>query len=555
MVAWGQNDYGQTMVPAGLTGVTAIAAGWEHSVALKGDGTVVAWGDNRWRQTTVPVGLTGVTAIAAGGSHTVALKRDGTVVVWGENYYGLTTAPAGLTGVKAISAGGSHSVALKEDGTVVAWGANSSGQATVPAGLTGVTAIAAGGSHTVALKEDGTVVAWGNNSEGQTMTPAGLIGVMAIAAGGFHTVALKRDGTVVAWGVNSSGQTSVPAGLTGVKAIIAGYSCTIALKNDGTLVGWGSSPTFPSSLSIYESTVLGAVSYNTVTLTSTFTPSMPLTLGVTYRGIVNIGVANSLGLHSATDTTWSFKVGAPLTISGTLMSGSQGLSGVTFSGADCTTTDGSGSYSCTVPFGWSGAITPSRARYQYIPDSLSYSDLTTSQTTQNFMAAGTLTVDIAGSGSVNSTPNDPLNGIACTPKCSSTQSVESTFTLNATSSTGFLFAGWSDACASCGTNLACPVTIDGIKNCIATFTQKRPVLLGSAYYLTIPNAYSTTAVNSEIKAQATSFVGGFTLDKDVAILLRGGFDADYHEQSGVTTIQGAVMILKGSLTVDRVTIR
>jgi alpha-tubulin suppressor-like RCC1 family protein len=45
-------------------------------VALKSDGTVVAWGSNYKGQTTVPSGLSGVTAIAAGGDHTVALKLD-----------------------------------------------------------------------------------------------------------------------------------------------------------------------------------------------------------------------------------------------------------------------------------------------------------------------------------------------------------------------------------------------------------------------------------------------------------------------------------------------
>ena len=66
------------------SGVTAIAAGDYHTVALKSDGTVVAWGDNGYGQTTVPVAAqSGVTAIAAGGYHTVALKNDGTVVAWG----------------------------------------------------------------------------------------------------------------------------------------------------------------------------------------------------------------------------------------------------------------------------------------------------------------------------------------------------------------------------------------------------------------------------------------------------------------------------------------
>ena len=44
MVAWGDNDYGQCNVPAGLSGVVAVAAGAYHSLALKADGTVVAWG-------------------------------------------------------------------------------------------------------------------------------------------------------------------------------------------------------------------------------------------------------------------------------------------------------------------------------------------------------------------------------------------------------------------------------------------------------------------------------------------------------------------------------
>ena len=62
-------------MPAGLSGVTAIAAGELHSLALKNDGTVVAWGGNRCGQATVPAGLSGVTAIAAGWSgHSLVLK-------------------------------------------------------------------------------------------------------------------------------------------------------------------------------------------------------------------------------------------------------------------------------------------------------------------------------------------------------------------------------------------------------------------------------------------------------------------------------------------------
>jgi alpha-tubulin suppressor-like RCC1 family protein len=123
VVAWGDNFDGQTSVPAGLSGVTAVAAGYAYSVALKSNGTMAAWGYNGFGQTTVPSGLSGISAISAGSSHTVVLKSDGTVVAWGRNDYGQRTVPSGLSGIKAIAGGGEHTVALKDNGTVVAWGA------------------------------------------------------------------------------------------------------------------------------------------------------------------------------------------------------------------------------------------------------------------------------------------------------------------------------------------------------------------------------------------------------------------------------------------------
>jgi alpha-tubulin suppressor-like RCC1 family protein len=61
----------------------AIAAGSQHTVALRTDGTVRAWGYNDFGQTTVPSDLGASMAIAAGAYHTVALRTDGTVRAWG----------------------------------------------------------------------------------------------------------------------------------------------------------------------------------------------------------------------------------------------------------------------------------------------------------------------------------------------------------------------------------------------------------------------------------------------------------------------------------------
>ncbi|MGD0089785.1 MAG: putative Ig domain-containing protein, partial [Planctomycetota bacterium] len=242
-IAWGDDTDYQTDDPGDLGPLLAVAAGGQHTVALKGDGTVAAWGSDDQGQCEVPTNPDGVTvtAVAAGYWHTAALLSDGTVEAWGHNTYTQCDVPPALSGVAAIAAGGWHTVALTSNGNVVAWGDNSHGQCTVPPGLT-VTAISAGYLHTAALLSDGTVKVWGDNSYGQCNVPANPPGltVTAISAGYWHTVALKSDLTVVAWGNDSYGQCSqAPAGLNGVSAIAAGGGHTVALKGDGTVWAWG----------------------------------------------------------------------------------------------------------------------------------------------------------------------------------------------------------------------------------------------------------------------------------------------------------------------------
>ncbi|HEX6700614.1 MAG TPA: hypothetical protein VF101_07770 [Gaiellaceae bacterium] len=152
VVAWGCQgigSWGQCNVPAGLSAVTAVAAGQYHSLALKRDSTVVAWGcgANTPGQCSVPSGLSGVTAIAAGTDQSLALLGNGVVIAWGcqdeSNNHGQCSVPNGLSGVTAIAAGGAHSLALRSDGAVVAWGCGgftNYGQCSVPGGLSGVTA-------------------------------------------------------------------------------------------------------------------------------------------------------------------------------------------------------------------------------------------------------------------------------------------------------------------------------------------------------------------------------------------------------------------------------
>lgn len=255
----------------GISDVVSLSAGIFHSMALKSDGTVWTWGDNSSGQLgdgtldnekAYPVQvldpgdasgyLQGVVAIAAGDDHSVAVKSDGSVWAWGWNNAGqlgnMTTANSfipvtvvGLSNVAEVAAGTLHTLALKTDGTVWTWGWNDSGQlgdetytqSLIPvevSGLSEVNQISSGSVHSMALKSDGTVWTWGDNSSGQLGNPAivdksnapvqasALTAATVIAGGYLHSIALRVDGTVWTWGDNSSWQLgySTPLDIDGV---------------------------------------------------------------------------------------------------------------------------------------------------------------------------------------------------------------------------------------------------------------------------------------------------------------------------------------------------
>lgn len=136
-----------------LSDVVAIAAGFNHSVALKSDKTVWTWGDDDWGQvgngsTTgdqwLPgsIGLSDVISIGAGADYCLARKSDGTAWAWGRNHayqlgLGDTTArnapvqisTSNLSDVGAIVASkASHSFVIGYNRTLRGWGANYYGQ-------------------------------------------------------------------------------------------------------------------------------------------------------------------------------------------------------------------------------------------------------------------------------------------------------------------------------------------------------------------------------------------------------------------------------------------
>ncbi|MTK02433.1 Ig-like domain repeat protein [Micromonospora sp. CP22] len=326
-------------LPAGTT-ITAIAADSDYSLALTSTGTVLAWGDNLFGQlgngtTTdsnvpVPVNLpagTTITAIAAGFAHSLALTSTGTVLAWGVNTDGElgngtntnsnvpvpVSLPAGAT-ITAIGAGNSHSLAVTSTGTVLAWGNNEFGQlgngtntdsnvpvaVNLPAGTT-ITAVAASfddffppnHGYSLALTSTGTMLAWGRNHLGElgngTTTdsnvpvpvnlPAGTT-ITAIAAGGGQSLALTSTGTVLWWGDNGLATASLvpfpldlPAGTT-ITAIAAGGDHALAIaaepapaKSTSTLRVSPSNPqpnqpvTFTATVTCTAGTPTGTVTF------------------------------------------------------------------------------------------------------------------------------------------------------------------------------------------------------------------------------------------------------------------------------------------------------
>jgi alpha-tubulin suppressor-like RCC1 family protein len=344
LAAWGKNLYGQTTIhPLGMP-LAAIADGGFHNLVLLPDGSVIGWGAGsqptniapNFGQSHVPAHVTHTAAIAAGWAHSLLLRGHGApfiteppigrigyrnsqvafhVTATGELplYYqwqsGTTNLPSATNQVlildDAVSEGdyqvtvsnalgvassasarltlvdrpptilvqplnqkaylgGQLQLQVLADGSkplFYQWrlnGADLPGATaavltlehlvTAQSGYYSVVVSNAGGSvsSVKALIQVSQVAAWGDDTYGQTEIPDGLDGVIRVAGGYYHSLALRSDRTVVAWGLSGSrfngynyGQTTVPPGITNAIAVAAGGYHSLALQADGTVVAWG----------------------------------------------------------------------------------------------------------------------------------------------------------------------------------------------------------------------------------------------------------------------------------------------------------------------------
>jgi alpha-tubulin suppressor-like RCC1 family protein len=273
-----------------------IAAGKEHSIAIKNDGTLWIWGGNYYHQLglggdinypsnkTIPVQLGNAAnwqSISGSEKHTVSLKNDGTLWTWGNNIYGQLgdgtnvkkNIPVQIGNAiwRKIATNSANTAAIKTDGTLWTWGDNNFGQLgdgtninkNIPTQIGTATwqSVALGLTHTIAIKTDGTLWGWGNNAFGQLAMGTNYgpnlpiqIGTdtwQSVVANYYHTIAIKSDGTIWACGNNFSGQlgdgTTVNKNvLTQIGTASNWQSITtgegghsLAIKTDGTLWTWG----------------------------------------------------------------------------------------------------------------------------------------------------------------------------------------------------------------------------------------------------------------------------------------------------------------------------
>lgn len=139
--------------------------------------------------------------------------------------------------------------------------------------------------------------------------------------------------------------------------------------------------------SIYDS----STSTLTTALTGSTDTATRFYLFTESGGVIQSQLVSVPAFTTGTQVSTLISTSPPLTISG-----SAGVPGanISFTGGTPVTADSSGNYTLTVPYNWSGTVTPTLAGHVFSPASRSYTSLVSSQIDQNFTASTTTTRSI-----------------------------------------------------------------------------------------------------------------------------------------------------------------
>ena len=225
--------------------IVDVSAGGETTAVVSEVGDLYIWGSNSNGQIGIgidgatfpfadtPVLITdpfGVTKVALGGRHVLALRSDGSIIGWGANDHGQLGNNSAVDELSPIlvdntrtyikiSAGISHSAAIDSSGALFVWGSNGFGELGI-----------------------------GNTND--SLVPVQVTGTFKdVSCGFYHTVAINSADELVAWGRNHKNQIDSTSSISfstpqtvdtrHYLSCYGGKDCTIGIANDGSVYGIG----------------------------------------------------------------------------------------------------------------------------------------------------------------------------------------------------------------------------------------------------------------------------------------------------------------------------
>jgi alpha-tubulin suppressor-like RCC1 family protein len=279
-----------------ISNITQVSVGYQHSLALRSDGTVWGWGSNGERQlgqdTAAPTStaieipnLNNIVKIVAAYDGSYALQSNGVLWKWGNRPHdgGVILTPtqvAGLPPIIDFDATKDFQIGVTSLGQVYTWGYNAFGHSgngtllpttlttpTINTTISGVKKVSIDGqinlgrSHILALKTDNTLWAWGVGAT--TFTNCSVS----------NTLLITGVGATCAIPSQVLDPTATSGFLENVKEITNGGKNNYAIRNDNSIYVWSkfsgnSVPTLDTALTALTLTQINEKGFSTIGITS-----------------------------------------------------------------------------------------------------------------------------------------------------------------------------------------------------------------------------------------------------------------------------------------------